>query len=70
MARVTISVDEQELENDEGFSVDGITVTCDRCGHSVEVYGTSKASIKRGAVMLRDECPMNAHNFYVESNPQ
>jgi len=64
MARVAFSVDEEEVESDTGVIL-GLVLTCSRCGHSVEVYGTEEASVRRGAVMLRDECPMGDRNFYV-----
>ena len=65
MARVPVTTEETELEGDEGGSVPGLIVTCSRCGHSVEVFGTEDNSARRGAVMLREECPEGGHNFYV-----
>jgi len=62
--RVTATVEETDLPG-EFRDVPGLTVTCEYCGHSVEVYGTGDASAKRGAVMLREECPKGEHNFYV-----
>lgn len=62
MARIPVSVDEIELEGDEGGIVPSVAVTCEHCGETVEVYGTSDASIKRGCVMLREQCGSN--NFY------
>ena len=63
MARVTTTVDDIELEGDHG-AVPGLSVTCDRCGHEVEVYGTSGASARRAGVMLAEECPQGERNFY------
>lgn len=65
MARVTASIEETDLESDTGATIPGLIVTCHRCGHSVEVYGTEAVSARRGGVMLREECPEGAHNFYV-----
>lgn len=45
--------------------VDGIEVECRRCGHVEDVYGTSEPSIKRGLVMLRENCPRGENNFYI-----
>ena len=59
MKKVLVEVDEIDLD-----CVPSITVTCTQCGHEVEVYGDSEASIKRGCVMLREECPEDEHNFY------
>jgi hypothetical protein len=53
-----------ELQGDHA-PVDGVCVTCGRCNHSVEVFGTGDKSVKRGMVMLRDECPKGESNFYV-----
>lgn len=61
--RVKIDVSEEELDGDYG-AVPGLIITCTRCRHSVEVFGTEEHSVKRGAVMLRGECPFNENNYY------
>jgi len=63
--RVKVEVEEIEMEGDHDNPIDGVSVCCGRCGHTVEVFGTGDASIRRGCVMLRDECPRNENNFYV-----
>jgi hypothetical protein len=63
--RVETEIGETELEGDYGNMVDGLTVKCERCGHEVEVYGTSETSARRGAVMLAEECPKGEKNYYV-----
>lgn len=62
--RVDVEIHQIELENDEGRPVDGICVVCERCGHEVEVFGTTGASARRGAAMLREECPEGKNNYY------
>jgi len=63
--RIKATVEEIELEGDHA-TIPSLQVTCSRCGHSVDVFGTSEASAKRGAVMLAEECPQAAgRNFYV-----
>lgn len=62
--RVLCSVSEIDMEGDHG-DVQGICVRCNRCEHEVEVYGTSDRSVRRGLVMLREECPNDESNFYV-----
>jgi len=62
--RVTVEIDTEDLEGDYGGYVDGIRMTCTRCGHEVTVFGTGENSAKRGAYMLRDECPNGENNFY------
>lgn len=64
--RVTADVDYADVDGDYGV-VEGLSVTCSRCGHCVEVGGTENASALRGAVMLREECPRGENNFYVVS---
>jgi hypothetical protein len=58
--KINCSVDEKTLDGDY-CEVDGICVTCKRCGYSVEVFGTSGASERRGLV----QCPKGESNFYV-----
>jgi hypothetical protein len=62
--KVDVTVEEIELEDEDGRPVDGVEVCCGRCGHTVEVFGTSDASVKRGCVMLRESCPKGENNFY------
>jgi len=61
--RVAVDIDNADVEGEYGL-VDGICLTCERCGHSVEVAGTSDRSARRGAIMLREECPENEDNYY------
>ena len=53
----------QHVDANQGM-VPGLIITCTRCRHSVEVFGTEENSVKRGSVMLRDECPFDEDNFY------
>lgn len=66
--RVKCDVEEVELDGDYA-AVDGLQVTCTRCNHQVEVYGTSSASVRRACVMLSEECPRGESNFYVAPEP-
>lgn len=62
--RVDVEIDQEEVENDDGRYIDGLRLTCSRCGHDVTVYGTSDRSAKRGAAMLAEECPNGERNYY------
>lgn len=64
MARVKATIDYVELEGDYG-PIEGVEVTCDKCGHSEESFGTDEASLRRCAALLRENCPLREHNFYV-----
>lgn len=61
--KIAVEIDQTEIEGDYGY-VDGLQVTCSRCGHSVEVFGTTDVSARRGAANLREECPRGENNYY------
>ena len=61
--KVTLEIHPTEIEGD--FStVSGLELRCPRCGHVVEVYGDHSASAVRGAVIMREECPLGENNYY------
>ena len=64
MSRVECDVEFTDLENDKGLMVPGITVTCTRCDHQVECFGTSARSVKRCFMLLKEECPEGQENYY------
>lgn len=66
--KVKCSVTETELENDRGHEVQGVVVACTRCDHKTESFGTGEASIKRCLALMREECPNNEENYYVNEN--
>ena len=66
--KVRCKIEEVELENDEGHPVEGVRVTCSRCDHETESFGTSDRSIKRCLALMREECPNHEENFYVDEN--
>lgn len=66
MPTVPCSVDRRTLENESYREVEGVAVTCSRCNHEEESFGTSDKSIKRCLVLLREHCPRRESNFYVE----
>jgi hypothetical protein len=63
MAKVKAEVDEIYIEGDY-TEVPSVSVTCSKCGHQVSVFGRSDASRRRGAVMLKEECPEGETNYY------
>ena len=66
--RVLCSIEETELENDEGRPIDGVEATCSRCQHTTQSFGTGEASRKRCLVLLREECPEGEANFYADED--
>lgn len=65
--KVECEIEEAEIINPQtGLPQDGICVTCSRCGHETQSFGTSDASIKRCLALMREECPEEENNFYRE----
>lgn len=63
--RVECDVERVELEGDDpDRTVPSLCVTCTRCGHQADVYGQRGRSLRRGLVMLREECPRQEENYY------
>lgn len=60
---IDCELEEIELDGDCGM-VPSVRVSCGRCGHSTESYGTGENSIKRCCALLREECPEDEYNFY------
>jgi hypothetical protein len=61
--KVACDVEEVELEGDCA-PVPSVCVTCTRCDHCVESYGTTDASVRRSLAVMREECPRGENNFY------
>jgi hypothetical protein len=63
--RVTVATAKTTVKDEKGREAEGLILTCSRCGETVEVFGTSGASLRRGFVKLREVCKETG-NFYVE----
>jgi hypothetical protein len=68
VSRVLVEIEEVDLENEQGRTVQGVRATCSKCGHSTESFGTGEKSRKRCLVLLREECPEGEENFYVDED--
>jgi hypothetical protein len=68
--KVTCTIEEIELESDDGGDVPGVRATCTRCDRVTESFGTSEASIKRCLALMREECEYDEENFYVADDDQ
>ncbi len=64
--RVRCAIEELELENDDGREIEGVRAICSRCDHETESFGTGDASRKRCLVLMREECPHDEENFYLD----
>jgi hypothetical protein len=63
--QVTVATAKVTVKDGQGRGAEGLMLTCSRCGETVEVLGTSGASIRHGCVKLREACKEKT-NFYVE----
>lgn len=62
--QVECTVEYVDLEGDYE-DVEGVRVTCTKCGHTTESFGTSSRSIRRCLALMNEECSCNEDNFYV-----
>lgn len=62
---VTCSTEYVELDGDYG-PIDGVELTCNRCGHVEESFGVGSDSIKRCLALMKEECPNGESNWYIE----
>ncbi|MBL8795501.1 MAG: hypothetical protein JNM56_16470 [Planctomycetia bacterium] len=63
--RVRCEISDIDLYGDSDEPIDSVCARCARCGHEVETYGRSDASVRRSLVTMREECPKDESNFYV-----
>ena len=66
--QVKCKISRATLTNDDGLEIEGVIATCSRCKLRKKSFGTSSLSIKRCLVLLRENCPRNEKNFYVETS--
>lgn len=62
--RVECRLDYIEIENENGRMIDSVSVTCTRCEHATESFGTSSRSIRRCLALMREECESDESNHY------
>ena len=65
--RVTVAIAKVIVKDAAGREAEGFMLTCSRCGETVEVFGTSGASLRRGFVKLREACKETG-NFRPQSS--
>jgi len=64
--RVKCTVSEITMQNDSGIDVNSVEACCMKCGHTTRSFGTGENSRKRCLVLMREECPNQEGNFYVD----
>jgi hypothetical protein len=69
MAKVKVEIEEvDDIEDEHGIERDGVRATCSRCDHVTESFGQKPKSRMRCILLMRDECPNNEENFYVDDD--
>lgn len=68
--RVEVEIDLVTLENDSGREIESVCATCLRCDHTTESFGTSERSRRRCLVLLKEECPLNEDNYYIDPDAE
>ena len=64
--KVECTVEEIEVTNERGFAQKSVRVCCGRCDHEVTSLGTGQKSIARCLMLLKEQCPEEESNYYVE----
>lgn len=64
--RVSVDVERGTRENDRGIEVPTTEVICSRCANEAWAWGAGEDSTTRCLVKLRDTCPKDESNYYVE----
>jgi len=62
---VLCTVDYVDIDTDSGWR-EGVEVTCNRCGHVTESFGTDSDSNRRCLALMQEECPRGESNWYQE----
>lgn len=61
MARRKCTVSEVTIQGKPG-----VRAECMFCDHTVESFGRTDASRRRCLVLMREQCPRDEENFYVD----
>ena len=62
--RIEVVVTQALIDNQDGHPLPGRVLECQDCGHTVDVFGTGTASARRGAVILKDTCPVAPGQYF------
>lgn len=64
-----VKVEECNIQG-RGRDTPGLCLTCTKCEHQTEVYGTGDNSKRAGFAKLREECPEDEENFYTDGEDE
>jgi hypothetical protein len=61
--KVAVEIAEVRIATDRGM-IPSVCVTCSRCRHAEESYGTKEKSVRRCLYLLQANCPKGEINYY------
>jgi len=65
--RIPCTVRYVTVEGDFAPKVDAVRVCCTRCNGSADALGQGEGSVRLAFLKLRDTCPRQEENFYVDA---
>jgi len=69
---VECEIEETTIHDSKRFrgyqDIPGVQATCSRCGHVTEAFGVGEDSRNRCLALMRQECPEDENNFYVDAD--
>jgi hypothetical protein len=69
MARVKVEIEGvDDIEDGDGGERKGVRATCSRCDHVTESFGVGSKSRIRCILLMKEECPNNEENFYIDED--
>ena len=67
MPKVDVSFEETTIEDeDDGHEGQGVIATCSECEHTEQSFGQGPKSRIRCIMLMKENCPESAENFYVD----
>jgi hypothetical protein len=69
MARVKVEIEGvDDIKDDDGGERKGVRATCSECDHVTESFGVGPKSRIRCIMLMKEECPQNQENYYVDAD--
>ena len=62
---VVCVIDYTYRENEREFDQECVVAECSACGHTEQSWGHGDKSVRRCLVLMGQNCPRNADNFYI-----
>jgi len=67
MAKIECEIELEDVSDGFGSQQPVVKAICSRCGYETMSFGTSDKSVRRCLALMREECPKDERNFYVDS---